>query len=198
VSAHFSPSINSGATKDAACSVRGAEQAIHLHGVNGRVLHDVCGLVWHTGLGVPGFLGRCAGLLRGLGERVSEEKEPRSPLSRRRRANSPAGTKKRRDVWVTAEEEAALIARAAREKVTVPNLLLTAALSESSETPTQRKAAMAELMAIHTLLARVSNNVNQIARHANAGDEFPQDAKAALAYVREVAMRIDRAIEGLM
>ena len=129
---------------------------------------------------------------------MSEEDVPRSRLSRRRRANSPAGTKKRRDVWVTAEEEAVLIAKAARQKVTVPNLLLTAALSESSETPTERRAAMAELMAIHTLLARVSNNVNQIARHANAGDEFPQDAEAALAYVREVAMRIDRTIEGLM
>lgn len=142
-----------------------------------------------------GFLSACR---EGLGESVSDEDVPRSRLSRRRRANSPAGTKKRRDVWVTAEEEAALIAKAARQKVTVPNLLLTAALSESSETPTERRAAMAELMAIHTLLARVSNNVNQIARHANAGDEFPQDAKAALAYVREVAMRIDRTIEGLM
>lgn len=101
-------------------------------------------------------------------------------------------------MWVTAEEEAALIAKAARQKVTVPNLLLTAALSGSSETPTDHRAAMAELMAIHTLLARVSSNVNQIARHANAGDEFPRDAKAALAYVREVAMRIDRTIEGLM
>lgn len=57
---------------------------------------------------------------------------------------------------------------------------------------------MAELMAIHTLLAWVSNNVNQIGRHANAGEEFPQEAKAALAYAREVAMRIDRTIEGLM
>ncbi|MFJ5695122.1 MobC family plasmid mobilization relaxosome protein [Arthrobacter sp. NPDC093125] len=129
---------------------------------------------------------------------MTEENVPRSRLSKRRRANSPAGTKKRRDVWVTAEEEAALLAKAARQKVTVPNLLLTAALSEESETPTERRAAMAELMAVHTLLARVSNNVNQIARHANAGDEFPQDAKAALAYVREVAMRIDRTIEGLM
>ena len=129
---------------------------------------------------------------------MPEEDVPRSRLSRRRRANSPAGTKKRREVWVTAEEEAALIARAARQKVTVPNLLVTAALSEGSETPTERRAAMAELMAVHTLLARVSNNVNQIARHANAGDEFPQDAKAVLAYVREVAMRIDRTIEGLM
>lgn len=136
--------------------------------------------------------------VEGLGECVPEGNEPFSRIAKRRRANSPAGTKKRRDVWVTAEEEAVLVARAAREKVTVPNLLLTAALSEGLESPTERRAAMAELMAIHTLLARVSNNVNQIARHANAGDEFPQDAKAALAYVREVAMRIDRTIEGLM
>lgn len=166
-------------------------------------------VVWFpvSGVAALGFLSfaRLLGwaVVWGLGECVPEEhlsgeSVPRSRLSRRRRANSPAGTKKRREVWVTAEEEAALIARAARENVTVPNLLLTAALSEGSETPTQRKAAMAELMAIHTLLARVSNNVNQIARHANAGDEFPQDAKAALAYVRQVAVRIDGAIEGLM
>jgi hypothetical protein len=129
---------------------------------------------------------------------MSDEKASRSRFARRRRANAPAGTKKRRDLWVTAEEEAALVARAAREGVTVPNLVISAALSETSETPNQRKAAAAELMAVHTLLARVSNNVNQIARHANAGDEFPQDARVVLAYVRDVAMRIDRAVEGLM
>ena len=119
-------------------------------------------------------------------------------LGKRRRENAPAGSKKRRTVWVTAEEEARLVARAARERVTVPNLLMSAALSESSETPTQRKAAMAELMALHTLLARVSNNVNQIARHANAGEDFPQDAAVVLGYVRQVAGRIDQTIEGLM
>ena len=187
-----------------------AEQAIHLHGCKWCVAARpvvVCLAHWSCG---PRFRGRCAGPLEGLGECVSEEHEkPRSRFSvrsranatagtKKRRENAPAGTKKRRDVWVTANEEAALIAKAARQNVTVPNLLLTSALSETSETPIERRAAMAELMAIHTLLARVSNNVNQIARHANAGDEFPQDAKAALAYVREVAMRIDRTIEGLM
>ncbi|SDR29386.1 plasmid mobilization relaxosome protein MobC [Arthrobacter crystallopoietes] len=127
-----------------------------------------------------------------------EEPVARNRLGKRRRENAPAGSKKRRTVWVTAEEEARLVARAARERVTVPNLLMSAALSESAETPTQRKAAMAELMALHTLLARVSNNVNQIARHANAGEDFPQDAAAVLGYVRQVAGRIDRTIEGLM
>ena len=129
---------------------------------------------------------------------MSEESVPRSRLSKRRRANSPAGTKKRRDVWVTAEEEAALVARAAREKVTVPNLLITAALSEGSETPTERKAAMAELMGIHTLLARVSNNVNQIARHANSTGEVLPETVETLREARRFGDEVLAKIEELI
>lgn len=99
---------------------------------------------------------------------------------------------------MTAEEEAQLVMRAEREGVTVPRLLISAATSDAVETPTERRAVIAELMALHTLLARVSNNVNQIARHANAGEEFPRDAAAALAYVRQVAGRIDDAVEGIV
>jgi hypothetical protein len=68
-----------------------------------------------------------------------EEFTHRSNLSRRRRENTPAGTKKRRDLWVTVEEEAALVARAEREKVTVPNLLISAALSEHQPACTARR-----------------------------------------------------------
>lgn len=121
----------------------------------------------------------------------------RSRLVRRRRENAPAGTKKKREVWVTAEEEAQLVIRAEREGVTVPRLLVSAATSETVETPTERRAVIAELMALHRLLASVSNNVNQIARHANAGDEFPKEAKAALVYVRRVAERVDATIDGI-
>lgn len=128
---------------------------------------------------------------------MSEDMEKRSRFGKRRRENAPKGTKKRREVWVTAEEEAQLLIRAEREGVTVPKLLISAATSDAVETPTERRAIVAELMAVHTLLARVSNNVNQIARHANAGDEFPKDAAAALAYVREVAQRIDATVEGI-
>lgn len=119
-------------------------------------------------------------------------------LSRRRRENSPAGTKKRRDVWVTVEEEAALVAKAEREKVTVPNLLISSALSETHETTTERRAIAAELMSLHNLLARSSNNINQLARQANATGEFPVEAREALKHIRTVAMRIDDAIDGLM
>ncbi|MDR6689004.1 hypothetical protein J2Y41_004604 [Arthrobacter sp. 1088] len=129
---------------------------------------------------------------------MGEESAGRSNLSRRRRANSPAGSKKRRDVWVTVEEEAALVARAEREKVTVPNLLVSSALSESTDSPTERRAIMAELMQLHNLLARSSNNINQIARQANATGEYPAEAREALKHIRSVAMRIDQAIDGLM
>ncbi len=130
---------------------------------------------------------------------MSEEENTHRPnLSRRRRANTPAGTKKRRDVWVTVEEEAALVARAEREKVTVPNLLVSAALAERTDSPTERRAVIAELMQLHNLLARSSNNINQLARQANATGEFPVEAREGLKHLRSVAMRIDRAIEGLM
>lgn len=127
-----------------------------------------------------------------------EERTYRPNLSRRRRENTPAGSKKRRDLWVTAEEEAALVARAARERVTVPNLLISAALSEQSDSPTERRAIAAELMSLHNLLARSSNNINQLARHANATGEFPAEARESLRFIRSVAMRIDDAIDGLM
>lgn len=126
---------------------------------------------------------------------MSEPTGKRSRFGKRRRENSPAGTKKRRDLWVTAEEEAMLVARAAREGVTVPRLLISSATSESVETPTERRALVAELFAIRTLLARVSNNVNQIARHANAGDEFPDDAASTLAYVKKLAFRISDTVD---
>jgi hypothetical protein len=129
---------------------------------------------------------------------VTEENSARSRLTRRRRENTPAGSKKRRDVWVTVEEEAALVARAERERVTVPNLLVSSALSEHSDSPTQRRAIAAELMSLHNLLARSSNNINQLARQANATSEFPAEAREALKHIRSVAMRIDDAIDGLM
>lgn len=129
---------------------------------------------------------------------MSEENVARSRFSRRRRENTPAGSKKRRDVWVTVEEEAALVARAEREKVTVPNLLISSALSVHSDSPTERRAIAAELMSLHNLLARSSNNINQLARQANATGEFPTEAREALKHIRSVATRIDDAIDGLM
>lgn len=117
-------------------------------------------------------------------------------FGRRRRANVAGGRQHSHRVLVTPEEEARLIQLAEAQRVTVPRLLIESALA-AGETPTQRRDAMAELFAVRRLLAAVSNNVNQIARHANAGTQFPADARAALAAVRTVVGRIDDAIDGL-
>nr|WP_274707732.1 plasmid mobilization relaxosome protein MobC [Arthrobacter sp. H16F315] len=53
-------------------------------------------------------------------------------------------------------------------------------------------------MSLHNLLARSSNNINQLARQANATSELPAEAREALKHIRSVAMRIDDAIDGLM
>ena len=75
------------------------------------------------------------------------------------------------------EEEAALVARAEREKVTVPNLLITAALSEAFGDADGAQCGDGGTDGpAHICWRGSSNNINQIARQANAGDEFPQEA----------------------
>ncbi|MEG2578906.1 MAG: plasmid mobilization relaxosome protein MobC, partial [Glutamicibacter sp.] len=95
---------------------------------------------------------------------MGDEQAPTGRLfARRRRANVEGGRQHHHKVKVTPEEEGMLLRLAEAQHVTIPRLLVESALaSESSETPTQRKQAMAELFALHRLLASISNNVNQI------------------------------------
>lgn len=128
--------------------------------------------------------------------------EPQAPggrlFARRRRANVEGGRRGRYDVKVSAEEAGVLARLAAEQKVSVPRLLVECALSsERSETPTQRREALAELFALHRLLAAISNNVNQMARATNATGEVQQDLQATLAAVRRIAERIDDAVDEL-
>ncbi len=126
---------------------------------------------------------------------MSEETPAQRRFGPRRRANVAGGRRHSHRVLVTAEEEARLVQLAEAARVTVPRLLIESALSARGETPTQRQDVLVELFAVRRLLAAVSNNVNQIARHANAGDEFPRDAGAALVAVRRVVERIDATME---
>lgn len=129
---------------------------------------------------------------------MSEQTPGRPLFGRRRRANVEGGRQHQHKVKVSPEEEAVLARLAAEQQVTIPRLLVESALaSESSETPTQRKQAIAELFALHRLLAAVSNNVNQIARATNATGEAQAETSVTLTRVREVAVRIDEAIDGL-
>ncbi len=121
----------------------------------------------------------------------------RRVFARRRRGNVAGGRQHSHRVKVTPEEEALLVQLAEAQRVSVPRLLVESALAAKGETSTQRREAMVELLAVRRLLAAVSNNVNQIARHANASGEFPVDAAGVLHGVRRVAQRIDTTLDEL-
>ena len=117
---------------------------------------------------------------------------------RRRRENVEGGRQTRHEVRVSPEEEGILLRLALAQQVTIPRLLVESALaSEMVETTTERKQAMAELFAMHRLLAGIANNVNQIAKATNATREVQPATVQTLAKVREVADRIDQAIDAL-
>ena len=125
--------------------------------------------------------------------------EERRYFGRQRRANVEGGRQHFHKVKVSAEEEGILARLAAAQHVTIPRLLVESAIASehAGETPTERRNAIAELFALHRLLAAVSYNVNQIARATNATGEVQEDMRWTLAKVRETAVRIDKAIDGL-
>ena len=102
-----------------------------------------------------------------------------------------------REEIIRAQEEALLAQLAAAQRVSVPRLLVESTLAGGGATAAQQRDAIVELFAVERLLAAVSNNVNQVARHANAGAEFPAEAHAVLDAVRRLVPRIDQVIDEL-
>src|SRR3954449_6540352 len=107
---------------------------------------------------------------------MSDNDAPKRRLARRRRANVVGGRRHSHRVLVTAEEEAQLVTLAERERVSVPRLLIEAALAGVGETPTQRRHAMSALFGLRRLLAGLAINVNQLAKQGNVSGQFPREA----------------------
>lgn len=129
---------------------------------------------------------------------MSQDQPTGRRASRRRRANVAGGRQHKHEVKVSPEEEGVLLRLAAEQHITVSRLLVESALmSGATETPTERKNAIATLFGLHRLLASISNNVNQIARATNATGEVQTELRATLDATRRTAERIDRAIDGL-
>ncbi len=94
---------------------------------------------------------------------------------RRRAPNEPGGRQFRHEVKVTADEEARLVVLAQQQRVTIPRLLVSSALSRDTAqiTVEQQRELLTELFAIHRLLANIANNVNQVAKAANSTGVVP-------------------------
>jgi phage-related minor tail protein len=126
---------------------------------------------------------------------MSETKVSPRERNRRRRANVLGGRQHRHEVGVSPEEEALLLQRALSRGVTVPRLLVEAALAtDTGQTATDRHDALVELFRIRRYLAAVSNNVNQIARATNAGSSAGAELAHTLKAVRETCESIDAAL----
>lgn len=131
-------------------------------------------------------------------ESPSESSSPRARAQRRRRrANVPGGRRHKHEVKVTPEEEARLLMLAEQQRVSVPRLLVEAALASGGETPTEKREALAELFAVHRVLAGMANNINQIAKATNATGEVQAETVASMDAIRRVARRFDAVIDRL-
>ncbi|MFZ4843980.1 plasmid mobilization protein [Mycetocola saprophilus] len=105
-------------------------------------------------------------------------------FSRRRRANVEGGRLHRHEVKVSPEEEGALLLRANAKGITIPRLLVEAALADSTgETATDRRASLAELFTVHRTLGALGNNLNQIAKATNAARELPPELQLPLRHL---------------
>jgi hypothetical protein len=128
---------------------------------------------------------------------VAEGQSAGRRLGRRRRANIEGPTQFVR-VPMSEAERARLYVLEERTGRSASEILVSGALyAENSESLVERRALAAELMAVRRYLAALSNNVNQLARHANATDEFPAEARTALDRVRTIAERVNTTSDGL-
>lgn len=118
------------------------------------------------------------------------------------RRQSHAGPRRdaRVNLRVAADDKLRLEAAAAGAGMTLPAYLVYAGLRGGGfDTPSDRDAAVFEVIKLERAVARVGNNVNQIAHRLNAlGEVDPGMAEAAaevravMAAVRELGMRVAR------
>lgn len=114
---------------------------------------------------------------------------------RRRRANVKGGRPHSWQVTASDEEAAALVVKAAQAKKTVPALLFDAAMAEGrTETFVVGAEVRDELTAIRNMMRALGNNINQLAKHANATGEFPAEAQSAIKAVQRTAARINETL----
>jgi len=111
---------------------------------------------------------------------------------RRRRANVKGGRPNSFQVTASDEESAALIVKAEQARKTVPALLFDAAMAQGrAEQFVLDVEVREELTAIRNMMRALGNNINQLAKHANATGEFPAEAASAIKAVQRTAARIN-------
>ena len=95
------------------------------------------------------------------------------PKGRVRRGREAEPRRVYQQVKLTEDERDQLRSRAGELGMSVPRLMVEAALS-GVETPTERREWIAELFEDRRLLATIANNVNQLAKAANISGQVAE------------------------
>jgi hypothetical protein len=98
------------------------------------------------------------------------------------------------DVKLSAEEAAMLKLRAAKQKVSLPRLLVESTLAGGGQTYTQQRDQLAALFAFQRTLSGIATNVNQLAKWANTNSQLPEQAAETTKAVYELCWRLERVI----
>ncbi|WP_406080493.1 MobC family plasmid mobilization relaxosome protein [Streptomyces zaomyceticus] len=137
-----------------------------------------------------------------------EQPSPRTPAfpdrKPRRRSRNPSERTRKTTTRLSDTEKAEITTAAAQRNVTVARFLAAAGLaaargSTTLHTNEQLDTAIDELAALRTALARIGNNINQIAYVHNAGGQ-PRPGKLdhALATLTRLMARVDDAADALV
>ncbi|MFE6101293.1 plasmid mobilization relaxosome protein MobC [Streptomyces laurentii] len=137
-----------------------------------------------------------------------EQPSPRPPAfpdrKPRRRSRNPSERTRKTTTRLSDDEKAEIVAAAAQRGVTVARFLAAAGLtaargSTALHTNEQLDAAIDELAALRTALARIGNNINQIAYVHNAGGQpRPGELDHALSVLTRSLGQLDDAANDLV
>ncbi|MFJ4007366.1 plasmid mobilization protein [Streptomyces sp. NPDC090023] len=122
----------------------------------------------------------------------------------RRRSRNPRERTRKTTTRLSDEEKAEISAAAAQRGITVARFLAVTSLaaargSTSLHTNERLDTAIDELVAVRTALARIGNNINQIAYIHNAGGQpRPGALDQALATLTRLMARVDDAADTLV
>lgn len=117
---------------------------------------------------------------------------------RMRQPNVKGGRSVRREVKLTELQDDALLVAANRDGMTVQQFMVEAALAdEPGESATQRREYMTQLMQLHGQLAAIGNNLNQLAKTANATGEIGRELTHSLAYLHRAVGAVTEAAESI-
>lgn len=115
---------------------------------------------------------------------------------RKRQANVVGGRAVTRKVTLTPVQDGQLTVAAERAGRTVPAFLVEASLKAGGyQTETERRESIFALFQLREQLARIGNNVNQMAKLLNAEGDVHADLRTTLAEVREKITAVDEVVD---